>query len=359
MTLRSHLEKRIVSKSSSVDPLSFLLSGTSMGYRVLVSLRDKWYQSKWSKKGKLPSPVISVGNLTVGGSGKTPLVMLLGSMLAGKGIKVAVLSRGYGRKSKLPVVKVSDGQGPLTSVRSAGDEPYLIAKKLRNVAVWVGGDRLEAGLECWSESRPEVFILDDGFQHRRVLRDLDIIVARVPLPWGNGRLLPAGPMREPLISLRRVQVIVFNTHWEEEFPLLDGLPMKDCVFLRGKLVPKSLRNLAREESAAPFSIRGYRVGAFCGIGSPESFKRTLLAMGVRLGPFLSFPDHHWYTHQDLVQIKRLSRKADLILTTEKDACKLMELGVDLTGMWALEAEMEVEPLSILEEILDEVMRKKG
>jgi len=321
----------------------------------VVGLRNCWYDSTWSKKRRLPSPVISVGNLTVGGSGKTPFVMLLAKTLAQKGLKVAVLSRGYGRKGRMGILKVSDGRGPLISPKEAGDEPYLIAKKLRNVAVWVGMDRFKVGLECWRESRPEVFILDDGFQHRNLLRDLDIVLVRFPRPWGNGRLLPAGPLREPLGALKRADVLVVNSEGEWNLVPFHGLPAEGFVFLRARLRPKAIRHLGGEETLPISCLRGREVVAFCGIGAPDGFRRTLLAIGVRLGRFLSFPDHHWYTSQDVQEVRRLNKQDALLITTEKDACKLEELGSDLRGIWALETEMTAEPIWILEQILKEAL----
>jgi len=359
LKLRSQVEKRILSQSPSWDPLGGLLWTISLGYRAVVGLRNSWYDSTWSRKRRLPSPVISVGNLTVGGSGKTPFVMLIATTLAQKGFKVAVLSRGYGRKGRMGILKVSDGRGPSVGPKEAGDEPYLMAKKLRNVAVWVGTDRFEAGLECWRESRPEVFILDDGFQHRDLLRDLDIVLVRFPRPWGNGRLLPAGPLREPLSGLKRADVLVVNSYGEWDLVRFHGLPGRGFVFLRARLVPKAIRHLGGEETLPISSLKGSEVVAFCGIGTPDSFRRTLLGTGVRLGPFLSFPDHHWYTPQDVQEVRRLSKKDALLITTEKDACKLEELGSDLKGIWALEIEMTAEPLWILEQILEEALISKA
>ncbi len=281
-------------------PLSTLYGGA-------VAARNVLYDRHWLRSQKLQAPVISIGNLTIGGSGKTPFVILLGQLLAARGITFDVLSRGYGRRTR-GVLAVD----PNGSSQDYGDEPLLIARRL-NVPVVVGEDRYKAGKLAESRFGSQMHLLDDGFQHRALARDFDIVL--VTSDDARDRLLPAGRLREPLRSLRRADaVVLISGAKSESFPL------------NGKLVWRVRRGLLLPNSVLPHSDQNpiHRPVVFCGIARPQYFLSQLRAAGVDPIAEAFFRDHHAYTEkdvQDLLDLRQRS-EADGFVTTEKDAVNL-------------------------------------
>ncbi len=277
-------------------------------FRSIVNARDRLYTSGYLRTHRLHHPVISVGNLTTGGTGKTPLVIALAGEFRDLGYRPVVLSRGYRRSSRGMVV-VSRGAGPTLGWEESGDEPYMIALRLPGVAVVVGKDRYEAGLLAERERLGNLFILDDGFQHRRLAREVDIVTIDAE-EWANGeKLLPRGRWREPKSSLERAHVACVRTS--------DGVPVPELpiqtfrvhtlnqgLFLSGK--PVSVESLPHEP-----------VAAFAGIARPDDFFEMLEGMGIELSQKKSFPDHHAYRPPDLADLGKGIR-----ITTEKDAVRL-------------------------------------
>jgi tetraacyldisaccharide 4'-kinase len=281
----------------TMQPLSALYGG-------IVAARNSLYDRQWLHSRSLQGPVISIGNLSTGGSGKTPFVILLGQLLAARGIRFDVLSRGYGRQSR--GVLVVDPQG---SPQQYGDEPLLIARRL-NVPVVVGEDRFEAGRLAESRFGVQMHLLDDGFQHRALARDFDIVL--VTPDDARDRLLPAGRLREPTESLRRADAAVLVSGAQpESFPL------------SGKLVWRVRRGLELPNSAQT-PIR--RPVAFCGIARPQSFLAQLRTAGIDPVAEAFFRDHHAYTEKDVNDLLglRTRSEADGFVTTEKDAINLGE-----------------------------------
>lgn len=351
MGLRAALEKRVRLGEESRDGWGGLLRCLSWLYEGVVRLRNNCYDRGLGLK-RLPAPVLSVGNLSVGGTGKTPLVMLLASQLRERGLKVTVLSRGHGRAKTSEVLQVSSGQGTQVSIKDAGDEPYMMAQKLNGVSVWVGANRFRSGMAAWEQAPSDLFLLDDGFQHRSLVRDLDVVVARLPKPWGNNRLLPAGPLREPLSALNRAQLLVLTAGEGIETPAQWTQATYNLPVVRAFLKAKVLRALGGEETYPLDFLKGRRTALVCAIGHPEGFRDMVRLLGAELGPCLFFPDHHWYTPQDVNFIKDLLREAQVILTTEKDIWKLKEAGLDLPGLMVLETELEVANREVLDSFLD-------
>jgi tetraacyldisaccharide 4'-kinase len=280
-------------------------------YGAAIAVKNAAYDRGWISAERLRRPVVSVGNLSVGGSGKTPLVIRLAQLLTAQGLAVDVLSRGYGRSSTA-VERVD----PFGSAEQFGDEPLLIAQKA-GVPVYVGASRYAAGVLAERESAgPElpgrgVHLLDDGFQHRKLARDVDIVVVH-----GSDfrqRLLPAGRLREPLSSLRRASAIVLRS---EDAGLETRLEMR--LGERGVRAPIWIqhRRLAVE-------TRG-RAVAFCGIAHPDEFFSALRANGVDLVATRAFRDHHRYTDADVDAVLKLcmGAGAEVCVTTEKDAVRL-------------------------------------
>lgn len=355
MGLRSALERRLGTEDVPPDAWEPLLRMASAAYRVLVDLRSRLYDRRFGVRF-LPAPVISVGNLRVGGTGKTPLVAFLAAKLRDQGLKVAVLSRGYGRRKGPAILQVSAGAGAMVPVEMAGDEPHSLARCVHGVSVWVGKRRIEVGLKAWAQERPDVFLLDDGFQHRSLHRDLDVVVARLPRPWGNSRLIPAGPLREPWKGLTRAHLLVI-TGCEATEEMAEGAELAKFAIptVRAWLKPEALRPLGGHRVLDTHGIRGRRVGLVCAIGDPRIFALTVKGLGAEVGPCLFFRDHHWYTHKDVRLIGGLLREAELIMTTEKDAGKLEAIGMEMDSIMALRVTLELQPEQLLNELLEDVV----
>ncbi len=266
-----------------------------------VALRNALYDRLIFKVHKLSRPVVSVGNISVGGSGKTPFVIALGQLLKARGIEFDVLSRGYGRRSA-GIVVVDPGGSPV----QFGDEPLLIARKLQ-VPVIVGADRYQAGLLAEKQFAARLHLLDDGFQHRRLHRDFDIVM--LPASDLPGVLLPVGRLREPASSLRRADAVVTEP---------ESAPAP------AKTIWRIQRELLLDESFK-------RAIAFCGIARPSQFFGRLRELGIELADTVFFPDHHRYTESDINRLQRLksSAGADGFITTEKDFINLGPLAARL------------------------------
>lgn len=276
-----------------------------------MGTRNALYGRGYLRARRLQGPVVSVGNISAGGSGKTPFVMVLGELLKARGVKFDVLSRGYGRKSR-GMLLVDPGGLP----QEFGDEPLLIARKLQ-VPVIVGEDRYEAGRFAESRFGPQVHLLDDGFQHRALARDFDIVLVTPQDP--TDRLLPAGRLREPLASLRRADAVVLASGAAaESFPL------------NGKLVWRVKRGIVAQ--AVPD-----RPVVFCGIARPQNFVLQLRTAGIEPAAQAFYRDHHAYDEKDVRELLELKQRSEGggFVTTEKDA---VNLGAYLSAL---------EPLSVV------------
>lgn len=304
-------------------------------YGAAVAVRNTLYDRGSFASRRLSTPVVSIGNISVGGSGKTPFVILLGELLKRRGKQVAVLSRGYGRGTR--GVAVVDSAG---TARQFGDEPLLIARKL-GVPVVVGEDRYEAGRVAEKKFAPDLFLLDDGFQHRALYRDFDIVL--VTPDDARDRLLPVGRLREPLSALARADALVLTSGAEQkDFPVRDQFVWRA---LRG-IVPGRLPS---------------RPVVFCGIARPQSFFLQLHKAGVEPAAEAAFRDHHNYTQPDVQQLARLAQRAeaDGFVTTEKDAINLGDLAEQLQPLVTVPVRMSLENADVaLEEMLSKIERAK-
>ncbi|MBF0505355.1 MAG: tetraacyldisaccharide 4'-kinase [Nitrospirae bacterium] len=292
---------------------------------------------------RLPYPVISIGNITVGGTGKTPATIAVAEESIRRGFTPVILTRGYKGKAKGPCVVsgrrlpvrnyLGDPRSIIQDVKDAGDEPVLMAETLKGVPVIKSPNRYEGGIFVlqsfsFNASAPLIFILDDGFQHWGLYRDIDIVLVDGLNPFGNRRMLPLGSLREPIKELRRADILVITRQRNEQLAVeLRGI-------WHGKPVYFSEYNVtgARSRTAAEFSLealRDKRVLAFCGIAHPESFEQTLSSLSVQLAGFKIYRDHHFYTSADVDYLDRLGRSlnCDLFLTTEKDMVKLKTLKI--------------------------------
>jgi tetraacyldisaccharide 4'-kinase len=303
-----------------------ILYPLSLIYGAAVGLRNGCYERSIFASYDLGIPVISVGNITVGGTGKTPLTAHIAELLNEAGSFPCILTRGYGRRDDKRRVLVSDGVQVLTDVEDGGDEPVELAQRLLGkAAVLADADRVKAAEWALQNLKPDVFILDDGFQHRRAKRDLNIITIDATDPFGNGMLLPAGKLREPLSSLTRADILVITranllggNELEQLSNRLAGLVGSDRVFRSSSHLTCLSTDGFIEDS------RGFRYFAFCGIGNPSNFTRQLEMDGFLLAGSKSFPDHYSYAKEDISFLEKeaLAAGANALITTEKDRVKL-------------------------------------
>jgi tetraacyldisaccharide 4'-kinase len=286
-------------------------------YGGVVAARNALYDRRWLRVRALQGPVISVGNLSAGGSGKTPFVILLGELLKAREIRFDVLSRGYGRKSR-GVLLVDPGGLP----RDFGDEPLLIARRLQ-VPVVVGEDRYEAGRFAEEKFGPQIHLLDDGFQHRGLARDFDILL--VTPEDARDRLLPAGRLREPLRALQRADTVALASGAApESFPL------------NGKLVWRVRRGIVAQNIPS-------RPVVFCGIARPQNFVLQLRAANIDPVAEAFFRDHHAYIEKDIRDLLELAKRSEAggFVTTEKDAVNLGGYLGALTPLAIVPVKMEL------------------
>lgn len=327
-----------------------LLRGVSVGYGLLVWHRAMAYRTGLFRSRSLGAYVVSIGNITVGGTGKTPLVIALAGALARSGHRVVVLSRGYKGNSSKPCV-VSDGGRPLVPAEVSGDEPYLMAERLPGVPVVVGANRLAAGSLAVERFAPDVVVLDDGYQHLKLKRDLDVVVVDCGAPPQNSRLLPRGPLREPVSALGRADVLCL-THLDRcedvgrikqrLWQIHPGVPI-----LEGRHRPVALRPLrAPTRDMGLGFLEGKSVFALSGIANPGSFRDLLEGWGCGVAGHAAFPDHHAYTPEDLTAVFREAKRldADCVVTTAKDAVRIPAAWASDPPAFVLEIALEVDDL---------------
>ncbi len=303
-----------------------------------------------ARRRRLGGRVVSVGNLTLGGTGKTPLVMAIAAEAVKRGFRACVLTRGY-RGDAGGTLVVSRGHGPLTTCSEAGDEAVLMAERLRDVWIIKGADRYRSGLAA---AGMDLFILDDGFQHWRLHRDVEILTIDGADPWGGGRLLPLGRLREPLRAMKRADIIVIKSAGQGDGGVEEVIRRHNsrAPILRGEYRAAGLVNPGGEEMPLHV-LRDRRVLAFSGIGNPGGFVETLVRAGASIAGLIPFRDHHRYTEADLERIaaKAAETAAELIVTTEKDMVKLRELP-SLDGVHALRVSLEINGRELYDRVFD-------
>jgi tetraacyldisaccharide 4'-kinase len=304
-------------------------------FGAAVAVRNSLYDGKLLPIRRLQKPVVSVGNISVGGSGKTPFVIALGELLQARGIKFDILSRGYGRSSKGAVVVDPTGRA-----NDFGDEPLLMRRKLKAPVV-VGADRYQAGLLAEKTFSTQLHLLDDGFQHRRLHRDCDIVM--LPQSDLNDMLLPIGRLREPQASLARAQVLVADP---------------------GLMIPQKFagKQIWRANRALDVGAITGRALAFCGIAKPGQFFDQLRSLPVELVDTHAFADHHRYTAEDVRLLLRRQQqsKADFLVTTEKDQINLGRLAEQLGSLHIARLKTTLEdPNSAMQWLINTLEQRCG
>lgn len=317
----SHSYRRMIDNgpSNAISWTFFIaLWPLSLLFRVVTGLRAHLYKIGLMSVYRATVPVISVGNLTVGGTGKTPVTDALVKRLMARGMRVAVVSRGYGGRFRGPVGAVSQGDGRiLMTPQDAGDEPCLLALRNPSLHVYVARKRAR-GVKAAETAGAQVIILDDGFQHLAVCRDLNIVLLDSRAPFGNGQLLPAGPLREAPVALQRADLVIM-THAGESNDREGPFP-GPILRCRHRLAEHLLTLDGRE---VPWStLTGQPVLAFAGIARPDDFFAALRARGVLLSGTLALNDHQDYSGEQLNRLLQSCDNKKLLVTTEKDAVKL-------------------------------------
>lgn len=300
-------------------------------YSMVMVLRAFLYRRNIILKAEsLPVPVISIGNLTMGGTGKTPLVLYVTRYLLGLGRKPAIVSRGYGGRAGGPVHVVSDGSRILLSPALAGDEPVMLAGAVPEAPVLIAPRRIHACRRAVSEFGADVIVMDDGFQHLAVRRDVDLVLFGAGTFLGSGWVFPGGELREPFSALKRAHAFVVtgvdNDNREEvnAFRRLLKWVFPEKPVFNGEYLPVSLLHSKEKRAFAIDRARKIPLFGFAGIARPEAFRRTLERERFLLAGFKAFPDHHRYTAEDVDSLVEaaLARRARALITTEKDFVKL-------------------------------------
>ena len=333
-----------------------------MIYGAIINFRNLLFEKKIFKSKSLGVPTISVGNITVGGTGKTPLVAYIAEFLANSGETVCILTRGYGRENSKKRIVVSDGGKIVEDARITGDEPLELANKLGEKAIIVAdAKRFEAGI--WAREKFEItaFVLDDAFQHRRVKRDLDLVCIDAANPFGNKKVLPFGILREPLKNLKRADAIMIT-----RANLLDENQIKDLateiknltnapIFIsRNKI--KHLTELSTKNKEQRTNDKFF---AFCALGNPNNFFSQLKSEKFNLVGEEIFADHYFYNQKDieLLEKKAMEKKADALITTAKDAVKLKNVAFNLP-CFAAENELVFDEEKKFQQLLYAVFEEK-
>lgn len=339
------------------------LSAAAAAYRAALTARSASYRIGLLSTRGLPVPVISVGNVTVGGSGKTPLAEVVVLALAEMGARPALISRGYGRRSR-GVRIVADGGGLRLGVRDGGDEPVLLAERLPGVPIVVGENRYEAGAVAVGTCFANALVLDDGFQHRTLTKDLEILLVSGSDPWGNGRLFPRGSLREPLSALKRAGLVVVTNPptaaATSDIAHVLRRRGSAATVLSGAYRPTSLRRGDHVRTEAPEALRGRKVLMLAGLAAPGGFVATAESLGAEVAGLAEFPDHHWYTPGDLARVAARVREtgAEAVLTTEKDWVRLREMPRGNVPFWVLSVRLDLGADSVaLAQVLSETLRR--
>lgn len=345
----------LISRLASI-PLFFF----SLVYRFIHFIRRSLYSHHVFKVKKLSSRVISVGNITLGGVGKSPFVAFLAQELKKKGYKTGILSRGYKRKRKNRIDIVSDRENLLLDPYHAGDEPYMLARGLQGIPVVVGKERYNAGRMMIERFDIDILILDDGFQHLSLARDINILLIDTEQPFSNYRLFPMGILREPLKEMKRADIIVFtkcNSSKRPDIGFVKRYLNRDISIYYSSFEPSELIDLNEGTKKEVSCLKDKRVLAFCGIAEPESFRSLLGFLQADIKKFLIFPDHHNFSKRDMDHLYDIfnSESIDLAITTEKDSVRLLEYLPARFPLWQLNIKIKLEEEKGLERLLSQVL----
>jgi len=340
-----------------------LLWPLCLTYRGLVATRAAAYRRGWLATHRAGVPVVAVGNLTVGGSGKTPVVDYLLRLATARGVPAAVLTRGHGRRTGSHLSRVRWADTPAADATAVGDEPLMLARRHPAVPVYVGPDRVAAARLAAVVDAPRLLVADDAFQHLRLARDLNLLLVDAERGLGNERVLPCGPLREPPGAIHRADaVLITKANLGDADAVAQRLTarwgFRGPVF-RSAFLPAALERLDGAAALPPEALAGREVGLVCGIAQPAGFAAVVAALGGRVARERTFPDHHPYAPADLERLATEAAGADPAapawVTTEKDAVKLRDRFPRPDRLWVLR--MEARPESAAEAFFIDFMGK--
>lgn len=317
----------------------------SFGYRLGVACRNRAFDRGWKSIHKAQVPVVSVGNLTTGGTGKTPCVEYVARFYRQLGLQVALLSRGYG------------------SDRGRNDEALVLEENLPDVPHLQGADRAALAQVAVEELESEILVLDDGFQHRRLHRDLDIVLIDATCPWGHGYLLPRGLLREPIGNLNRAHVVMLTRCDLTTAEALESIRkvvrnVKELPIVESTHRPAAWCN-ASQQSMALDALKDRPVAGFCGLGNPDAFRQSLTKLGMNVVGWRTFPDHHRYSKADVDDLRTWAAQQPAeaaIVTTQKDLVKIRLDRIGERDLWALAIQLQI---TSGQDAFEELLRKSA
>ena len=353
------LERR---EGGRANALKFVLGGFALVYERAVQARLALYRSRFLRAQELGCQVVSIGNLTVGGTGKTPVAEMLARELQRRGRRVAILSRGYKSVPRpflqrlqnkifkhldlFPPRIVSDGKDVLLDSRHAGDEPFMLAKNLPGVCVLVDKDRVKSGLHSLRRFGSDILLLDDGLQYQRLRHRMDVVLVDRQAPFGNEHLLPRGTLREPPANLRRASfIIITKSGPEPDAELLARLRRlnRTAAIIECSHAPRYWQDLRTGARFPLDHLKGRHVGAMSGIARPESFEEGVRQLGAHVDIAKGFADHHRFTKKEILRFLEWCdrRSLDALVTTEKDAVRFPDIEAPPVPMLFLRVEIEI------------------
>ncbi len=335
----------------------FILFPLALFYWATVFWRNILYKYKFFISRKLPTKIISVGNITTGGTGKTPAVIYLAQSLLEQNYAIAILSRGYGRKTAGTQL-VTDGKTIVNDWRNFGDEATLMSQKLKGIPIVVDENRYRGGLFLIDKFKPDIIILDDGFQHRSLERNIDIVLLNCHDQPKEHKMIPYGNLREPLRHLNRADILILTkSNLIQPSAYLKNLIKKSTSLTLSSSV--SFKKSFTDTEGQPIRVDdNISVLAISGIADTQSFHTTLELMGVNVRDTIKYIDHHNYAQKDIIEILDKAKKcnADIIVTTEKDIVKLKNYDFDKFSLVALEIQFQIENQSE-QKLFDIIARK--
>tara|TARA_Y100001970_G_C14170903_1_gene824093 strand:+ start:544 stop:1587 length:1044 start_codon:yes stop_codon:yes gene_type:complete len=337
--------------------ISYIFYPLSILYQIALFIRSVLYKINFLKTKSLPCTIISIGNITTGGVGKTPTVEYLSKLLQSKGKRVGIISKGYRRNSEKTLI-VTDGKTKPKTWEKFGDEPYMLAHNLDNIPIIVGSSKYETGTKMIENFNPDIIIMDDGFQHISLSRDLDIVLVNSKDTHKTHRLIPTGLLREPISNLSRADLVILtktNIHKPSNY-LINTMESVKCPIINNNIELGDILLSTNNKLYDLKNIESENIYIFSGLGDNESFEKIMKKTGAIIVGHDKYPDHYIYTSYDLKNIENnaIKRNANFIITTEKDIVKIKDYNSKV-NIYAVKMKLVFKPEGILNEYIEKVL----